>query len=59
MKKDEPTCGARTRKGTPCQCKPVKPGGRCRLHGGLSTGAKTPEGKAKAALNLKKAQAAR
>ena len=26
---------------------------RCRIHGGWSTGPKTPEGKAKALLNLK------
>jgi hypothetical protein len=36
-------CGAKTRRGTPCQC-PAMPNGRCRLHGGLSTGAKTAEG---------------
>jgi hypothetical protein len=36
-------CGARTRKGTPCQC-PAMKNGRCRLHGGLSTGPKTVAG---------------
>src|SRR6478672_5435326 len=36
-------CGAKNRRGTPCQC-PAMPNGRCRLHGGLSTGAKTAEG---------------
>jgi len=36
-------CGARTRRGTSCQC-PAMRNGRCRLHGGLSTGAKTLEG---------------
>jgi hypothetical protein len=36
-------CGAKTRRGTRCQC-PAMPNGRCRLHGGLSTGAKTKEG---------------
>ena len=36
-------CGAQNRSGTPCQC-PAMRNGRCRLHGGLSTGAKTPEG---------------
>src|SRR5262245_21595296 len=43
-------CGARTRRGTPCQCKAIetKRGAwRCRLHGGLSTGAQTPEGLAR------------
>jgi hypothetical protein len=38
-----PRCGAKNRLGTPCQC-PAMPNGRCRLHGGLSTGAKTQEG---------------
>lgn len=36
-------CGARTRGGTPCQC-PAMRSGRCRLHGGKSTGPRTPEG---------------
>jgi hypothetical protein len=38
-----PRCGAKNRRGTPCRC-PAMPNGRCRLHGGLSTGARTPEG---------------
>ena len=38
------TCGARTRKGEACIA-PSMPNGRCRMHGGLSTGPKTPEGK--------------
>jgi hypothetical protein len=36
-------CGAWTRRGTPCRC-PAMPNGRCRLHGGLSTGPKTAAG---------------
>jgi len=36
-------CGAKTRQGCPCKC-PAMRNGRCRLHGGLSTGARTPEG---------------
>jgi hypothetical protein len=36
-------CGAKTRKGTPCRSAAM-PNGRCRMHGGCSTGAKTPEG---------------
>lgn len=36
-------CGAKNRRGAPCQC-PAMANGRCRLHGGLSTGPKTPEG---------------
>jgi hypothetical protein len=38
-----PRCGAKNRRGLPCQC-PAMANGRCRLHGGLSTGPKTPEG---------------
>src|ERR1700680_1719965 len=38
-----PRCGAKNRRGLPCQC-PGMPNGRCRLHCGLSTGPKTPEG---------------
>ncbi|MDB3929681.1 hypothetical protein N9413_10870, partial [Paracoccaceae bacterium] len=42
-------CGARTRRGTACQKPPLNGKTRCRLHGGLSTGPKTPEGKARIA----------
>ena len=38
-----PRCLAKTRRGTACQC-PAMQNGRCRLHGGLSTGPKTGEG---------------
>ena len=34
-------CGAKTRKGTACQRPANKKNGRCRLHGGASTGPKT------------------
>lgn len=37
-------CGAKTRKGTPCRAKSVPGKGRCKFHGGMSTGARTPEG---------------
>ena len=37
-------CLAKTRKGTLCQRPAYKHNGRCRLHGGLSTGAKTSAG---------------
>ena len=40
-------CLAKTRRGTACQKPPIKGKRRCRLHGGLSTGPKTPEGKAR------------
>ena len=33
-------CGAKTRRGTGCQRPANKKNGRCRLHGGASTGAK-------------------
>ena len=36
-------CGAKNRQGLPCRC-PAMPNGRCRLHGGKSTGPKTAEG---------------
>jgi hypothetical protein len=38
-------CGALTRKGTPCRCKPLPGKRRCKFHGGASTGPKTPEGR--------------
>ncbi|MHC4260552.1 MAG: HGGxSTG domain-containing protein [Planctomycetota bacterium] len=38
-----PRCGAKTRKGMPCRS-PAMPNGRCRMHGGKSTGPRTPEG---------------
>lgn len=41
-----PRCGAKTRKGTPCRA-PAMANGRCRMHGGKSTGPRTPEGLAR------------
>ena len=38
-----PRCGAKTRRGTPCQCPAIRGRSRCRIHGGLSPGA--PRGK--------------
>jgi hypothetical protein len=35
---DAARCGARTRRGAPCQG-PAMPNGRCRMHGGKSPGA--------------------
>src|SRR5208282_216518 len=41
-----PRCGAKART-TGCSCcAPAMPNGRCRLHGGKSTGPRTPEGRA-------------
>jgi len=42
-------CGAKTRKGTPCRCQSEPGKRRCKFHGGMSTGAKTPEGRARIA----------
>ncbi len=41
-----PTCGARTRGGTSCKNMPMR-NGRCRMHGGGSTGPKTAAGLAR------------
>jgi hypothetical protein len=38
-----PRCGAKTRSGTPCQRPALRERNRCRLHGGLSTGAPRAE----------------
>ena len=49
-------CGARTKAtGQPCKLKDLGAGGRCRFHGGLSTGPKTPEGRARSAQNGRRA----
>ena len=48
------TCGAKTRAGTPCKQKGIYGNGRCHLHGGLSTGPVTEEGKKKSSMNWKK-----
>ena len=53
FKHELPLCGARCRSGHPCQAKATRDvetgcyvrNGRCRLHGGLSTGPRTPEGR--------------
>lgn len=48
-----PRCGARTKAtGQPCRARAL-PNGRCKFHGGLSTGPKTPEGKRRALANLR------
>ncbi|MGC6452618.1 MAG: HGGxSTG domain-containing protein [Candidatus Puniceispirillaceae bacterium] len=44
--KNEGRCLAKTRSGALCQKHPIAGRTRCRLHGGLSTGPKTPTGKA-------------
>lgn len=42
-------CGARTRRESPCKA-PAMTNGRCRMHGGCSTGPKTPEGLARSRM---------
>ncbi len=37
-------CGARTRAGCPCRAPAIRSKLRCRMHGGRSTGPRTPEG---------------
>lgn len=41
-------CGAMKKTGERCRSKELHRGGKCKFHGGLSTGARTPEGKARA-----------
>ena len=41
--REAPRCGARTRSGGFCRGAAM-PNGRCRMHGGPSTGPRTPEG---------------
>lgn len=44
-------CGAKTRAGTPCKRTDLWENGRCKFHGGLSTGPTSDAGKTKAAMN--------
>jgi hypothetical protein len=51
-RRDRPRCGAKTRKGTRCRAPAVwdrdedeARNGRCKLHGGLSTGPRTKSGR--------------
>lgn len=39
------TCGAKTRAGHPCRNRAIFESGRCKNHGGMSTGPRTPEGR--------------
>ena len=51
--RDKQLCGARTRRHTPCRGMALA-NGRCRFHGGLSTGPRTSEGRARIAAAQRK-----
>jgi hypothetical protein len=52
-------CGARRKyDGAPCEAKAL-PNGRCKLHGGLSTGPRTAEGRSRISAGVKAAWARR
>ena len=60
-RRDRRRCGARTRAGAPCRNAPtidaptgLPRNGRCKLHGGMSTGPRTPEGRAVALGNWRR-----
>lgn len=44
-------CDARKKNGEPCRQKSLYRAGRCKHHGGLSTGPKTEEGKQQSRIN--------
>jgi hypothetical protein len=46
--------GIGRRSGKPCKSSALYANGRCKWHGGLSTGPKTPEGKARSLANLRR-----
>lgn len=48
------TCGAKTQAGTPCKLTTLYDSGRCKWHGGLSTGPKTEAGKEQSRINGRK-----
>ena len=62
-----PRCGARCRDGHPCEAavvvqrtdEGVRYAARCRMHGGLSTGPRTPEGRRRALDALARGRARR
>ena len=51
-------CGAKTRHGRPCIAKAIKYG-RCKNHGGASTGPKTEDGRQRQIEGLRRANARR
>jgi hypothetical protein len=48
------TCSAKTQAGTPCKQRAIFKNGRCKWHGGLSTGPKTEAGKEQSRINGRK-----
>ncbi|WP_341678381.1 HGGxSTG domain-containing protein [Niveibacterium sp. SC-1] len=48
------SCGAKTQAGTPCKLTAIYENGRCKWHGGPSTGPKTEAGKEQARINGRK-----
>jgi hypothetical protein len=48
-RRERPRCGARNRQGEPCAVRAEPGKARCRFHGGLSTGPRTIEGRARVA----------
>ena len=50
-------CGARKKTGERCRSKDLHRGGKCKFHGGLSTGARTPGGKARAIAAMQRGKA--
>jgi len=46
-------CGAKTRTGKPCKAPGNGRDGRCKMHGGASTGPRTAEGKARSLAALR------
>ena len=44
-------CGATTRAGTPCKLMGLYKSGRCKLHGGMSTGPKSEAGRQQSRIN--------
>lgn len=66
-RRDRPRCGARCRDGHPCAAavvvvrddEGVRYAARCRMHGGLSTGPRTPEGRRRALDALARGRARR
>ena len=50
-------CGARKKTGEPCRSKMLYRGGKCKFHGGLSTGAKTSAGRVRAIVAMQAGRA--